>query len=200
MSSMSGNMGYGSSTGGGQMANASGSREKIPSGYRKGTIQNFSPEKMQLFKQLFSHVSPQSYTSRLAMGDEDLFNEMEAPALRQFSGLQGNIASRFSGMGMGGRRSSGFQNTMNQASSDFAQDLQSRRQDLMRNAIKDLMGMSTDLLGQNDQENYLVPKRQNQTAEMFGRLGGAIPGLISSFAGGGSPGSALKGAFSTFGG
>ena len=54
---------------------------------------------------------------------------MEAPALKQFSGLQGNLASRFSGMGSGARRSSGFQNTSNQAASDFAQQLQANKQD-----------------------------------------------------------------------
>jgi len=115
-------------------------------GYKR--ISNFSPEQMDLFRQLFGHLSPDSYTSRLAESDEGLFEEMEAPALRQFAGLQGNIASRFSGMGTGGRHSSGFQNTLTSASSNFAQDLQSQRQGLQRQAIKDLFGMGSELLGQ----------------------------------------------------
>jgi len=84
---------------------------------------------------------------------------MEAPALRQFSGLQSNLASRFSGMGgLGARRSSGFQNTMNSAASNFAQELQANRQNLQRQALQDLMGFSNSLLGQRPQENVLVEK------------------------------------------
>ena len=118
------------------------SGDKVPSGYKKGQLQQFTPEQMELFKSLFSQLGPDSYLSKLAGGDQSMFEEMEAPALRQFSELQGGLASRFSGMGMGGRKSSGFQNTTNQAASNFAQDLASRRQSLQQQAIKDLMGMS----------------------------------------------------------
>jgi len=119
----------------------------------------FNPEQMQLFQQMFSHVGPDSYLSKLAGGDEESFNQMEAPAMRQFQGLQGQLASRFSGMGMGARRSSGFQNTMSQASSDFAQDLASKRHSLQSDAIRQLMGMSGELLGQRPYENALIQKQ-----------------------------------------
>lgn len=130
----------------------------IPKGYSRGQLQQYDPQQMQLFQQLFSQVSPGSYLSRLAGGDQSQFDELEAPAMRQFQGLQGQLASRFSGMGMGARRSSGFQNTANQATSDFAQDLQSQRQGLQRQAIQDLMGMSNQLLGQRPQEQFLTKK------------------------------------------
>lgn len=139
-------------------ATGSNMGSKTPSGYEEARIQNFTPEMMQVFQEMMKHVSPDSYTSRLAAGDEDLFNQMEGSAKRQFAGQQGNIASRFSGMGMGSRNSSGFQNTMNQASSDFSQDLQSKRQELMRQAIQDLMGMSKDILGQKPYDTSLVEK------------------------------------------
>jgi hypothetical protein len=146
---------------------------KIPKGYQLGRIQNFTPEMMDLFKRMFSNVGPESYTSRLAQGDESLFEEMEAPAMKQFAGLQGNLASRFSGMGMGARRSSGFQNTANQASSDFAQQLQSRRQELQRGAIKDLHGMSTDLLSQRPYDQFLT-KKPDFMSQILGGSGEAI--------------------------
>lgn len=133
---------------------------KIPSGYKAGQLQQFTPQQMQLFGQLFSNVSPDSFTGRLAGGDEEMFNQLEAPALKQFGALQGNIASRFSGQGMGARRSSGFQNSMGQAGSDFAQQLQSNRIGLQRQAIQDLMGMSNSLLNQRPYENFLVEKQQ----------------------------------------
>lgn len=143
----------------------------MPSGFKVKQVQQFTPEQMDLFKSLFSQVSPDSNLSRLATGDESRFAEMEAPAMRQFSALQGNLASRFSGMGMGARRSSGFQNTMNQASSDFAQDLQSRRQELQRQALMDLMGISNSLLGQRPYEQFMVPKKPSFLESLLGGLG-----------------------------
>lgn len=173
-----------------------GMKEKIPSGYKKGSLRQFTPEQMQLFQQMFSNVGPDSYLSRLAGGDQGIFDEMEAPALRQFSGLQGNIASRFSGMGTGGRKSSGFQNTMNTASSDFAQDLQSKRQGLQQQAIKDLMGLSSDLLGQRPYDQFLAPKQEKKSG--WGGLIGAGLGGLGGFALGG-PAGALTGASMGYG-
>jgi len=152
---------------------------KAPKGYSYS--QQFTPEQMQLFQQMFGNVDQGSYLSRLAGGDQSLFSEMEAPAMRQFNELQGNTASRFSGMGMGARRSSGFQNTMNQASSNFAQDLQSRRQDLQRQAIMDLMGLSSDLLGQRP---YALAEKPQSGWSKFGQaVGGALPGVLGGIAG-----------------
>lgn len=187
-------------TGGNTRATATGkwAGDKIPSGYKAGQIQQYTPEQLDLFRSLFSQVGPDSYLSKLAGGDEGLFKQMEAPAMRQFAGLQGNIASRFSGQGMGARRSSGFQNAIGQAASDFSQDLQSKRQELQRQAIMDLMGLSSNLLEKRPYERFLSQKPENPWAEIVGKLGGAVPGLITSYLGGGSPSSAVRGAASNF--
>ncbi len=137
-------------------------KEKTPSGYRKYNVQNFTPAQMELLNQSFEHVNPNSYTAKLARGDQNAFNEMEAPALRQYNEMQGNLASRFSGMGMGARNSSGFQNASNAAAQDFAGQLQAQRQGLQRQAIQDLMGMSNDLMGQRPYDTGLVEKRQKE--------------------------------------
>ncbi|MEO8253190.1 MAG: hypothetical protein ABI554_02300 [Flavobacterium sp.] len=157
----------------------------IPKGYESGSIQQFTPEQMDLFKQLFSNVGSDSYLSKLAGGDQSYFDEIEAPALKQFSGLQGNIASRFSGMGLGGRKNSGFQNTLNSASSDFASGLQSKRQEMRQNAIRELMGLSGDLLGQRPQENFLAPKQKPWWQEMLTGIGQTAvkSGVESAFKG-----------------
>lgn len=154
---------------------------KVPEGYSLGRLKNFTPEQMNLFQSLFSQVSPQSFTGRLASGDQDLYNQIEAPALQQFSGLQGNLASRFSGMGLGARRSSGFQNTANQAASDFAQQLQSQRLSLQQNAIKELLGMSQGLLSQRPYEQTLAQKPQGFLDSLGGGLGQGIGALGSLF-------------------
>jgi len=190
------------------------SGSKVPSGYSQGSLQQFSPEQMQLFQQLFIHTDPQSFTSKLAGGDQSGFDALEAPELRQFNQLQGNIASRFSGMGgqgaLSSRNSSGFKNTLNAASSNFAQDLASKRMGLQRQAMQDLMGMSKELLGQRPYEQFLVEPAEKQSfwqkflggaapiagagiGGFFGGPAGAVAGsqigsaFGSAFSGGGSP-------------
>jgi len=134
-------------------------KERTPRGYGQVSMQNFSPEQMGLFQQLFGNLGPDSFTNQLAQGDQSAFGQLEAPALRQFNELQGGLASRFSGMGtMGSRRSSGFQNASSQAASNFAQQLQSQRQGLQRQALQDLFAHSNTLLGQRPVEKAIAQK------------------------------------------
>lgn len=168
--------------------------EKIPSGYKKGSIQQFDPRQMQLYESLFQHAGPDSFLSRLAGGDERAFSETEAPAYRAFNQQIGQLSSRFSGMGMGARKSSGFQNTATQAASDFSQDLASRRQALQFQALQELRGMSSELLGQRPYQHFLIEKQQRPS---FGQqlLSGVAPlagAAIGGFAGG--PAGAAMGA------
>ncbi len=168
---------------------------KIPKGYRQGQIQQFDEKQMGLYDRAHEQLGPDSYLSRLAGGDQSMFDEIEAPALRQFNELQGGIASRFSGQGMGGRRSSGFQNTMSAASQDFAGQLQAQRQSLQQKAIQDLMGMSNQLMGQRPYEQFMVEKQQKQNpwADIAGKFAGAIPGAAVGFLTGGPAGAAVGG-------
>lgn len=183
------NPGYGST--GGMRSNTGLMREKIPSGYKKASIRQFTPEQMELFQSLFGHLGSDSYLSKLAGGDEETFAQMEAPALKQFQGVLGNLGSRFSGMGMGGRKSSGFQNATTSAASDFAQQLQSQRQTLQRQAIMDLLGLSHQLLGERPYENYLQKKESSSSG--WGKIFGAGLGGLGGFLMGG-PGGAMAGA------
>jgi hypothetical protein len=191
MNSMYGGKG---AAGGRSRGNAAG--DIIPEGYSKGQLQTFTPEQMELHKQSFAQVSPDSYTSRLAGGDQSLFQEMEAPAMRQFQEMQGENASRFSGFGMGARKGSGFQNYQNQATSDFAMNLQSKRQELRRQAIQDLMGMSHELLGQRPYERSLVEDKEEKSnlSGWAGLAGAGIGAAGGFFASGGNPIIAMKGA------
>lgn len=153
--------------------------DKTPKGYKTAQLQQFTPEQMQLFEQMFSHAGPESYLSKLAGGDQSTFDEMEAPALRQFNELQGGLASRFSGAGMGSRKSSGFQNASTAAASNFAQDLASKRNDYRQQAINDLMGLSNSLLGQRPYDRQLIEKQQKS-----GGFGDALTGAASGAASG----------------
>jgi membrane protease subunit (stomatin/prohibitin family) len=146
----------------GAMSSQGMKRDIIPEGYQLGSLQTATPEQMQLYQQILGQTGPQSYLSRLAGGDEGLFKQMEEPAHRQFAQSLGGIASRFSGMGTGGRRSSGFQNTLGQAGSDFAQNLQAQRQQLQQQALKDLLGIQGELLNFSPYQKFLVPEQQKQ--------------------------------------
>lgn len=169
------------------MSNATGANTGLKgTGYNEARIQNFTPEQMQLFQQAFSQLGPESYLSKLAAGDESLFGQLEAPALRNFGALQGNIASRFSGMGSGARRSSGFQNTMGNAASELSERLASNRMNLQQQAIKDLMGMSSSLLQQRPYENFLIPQQKPFWQELLTSLStgvgqgiGSLPMLLA---------------------
>jgi hypothetical protein len=173
---------------------------KTPSGYSQGQRQIYTPDQVKLHQQMFQHAGPNSQLNRLAGGDQSAFAEMEAPALRQFSELQGGLASRFSQGGLGSRRTSGFQNESGQQASNFSQQLQSQRQDLQRQALQDLRGLSSELLEQRPYENYLV-KKQRKPSFWQRLVGGAAPiagGLAGGFFGGpqgAAAGYSLGGAF-----
>lgn len=157
----------------GQFANAA-RQGAMGSGNIQGfqKLPNFTPEMMQLFQSLFGHLGEGSRTSRLAAGDEGIFNEIEAPEYSKFTAGLGGLASKFSGMGgTGARKSSGFQNEANQALSDFSQGLASRRQGLSRQALQDLFSMSNQLLGQRPFEYREEEKKPSFWESLFGGLG-----------------------------
>jgi len=165
MSSMNGSYGYGG--------------DKVPKGYSAGRLSNFSPEQQQLFQQLFSGSSGGigsglEHLSKLAGGDQSYFDQLEAPALRQFGAIQGNLASRFSGMGTGARRSSGFGNTTSSAAQELSESLQSQRLGLQNQAIQDLLGLGQNLLGQKPYENTLMPKQLSGWQQFFNSIGGGL--------------------------
>jgi hypothetical protein len=172
-------------------------KENIPEGYEQFAINNYTPEQERVFKQTESLIRPDSFMARLAAGDSGEFAAMEAPALRQFNEMQGGLASRFSGIGMGGRNSSGFQNTMTSASQDFASQLQAKRLELRNKAISDMMGMSSQFLNFKPQEKGLVqkpPVEKKQWGSMIGTGLGAVVGGVYGGPAGAMVGSSIGGA------
>lgn len=155
-------------------------------GYNQVSTPNFTPEQMQLFQRMFGQVGPDSQLSKLAGGDQSQFEALEAPALKQFAGMQGNLASRFSGFGgpgsLSSRHSSGFQNSASQQAADFAGHLQSQRMNLQRQALQDLMGMSNQLLQQRPYEQFVMPKQKSFLQELgisaAQGVGNALPFLL----------------------
>lgn len=193
--SRSRNSGSRGATGAGISGNTGGN--VIPKGYKYAQLGQFTPEQQQLFQRLFGQVGPDSFLSRLAGGDQSQFEQLEAPALQQFNALQGNLASRFSGAGLGGRHSSGFQQASNQATSDFAQQLQAQRLGLQRQALFDMQNISHSLLGERPYQQFLSGPQDQQNKHSW--IGGALPfagAALGGIAGGifGGPPGALLGA------
>jgi hypothetical protein len=158
-------------------------------GYNQVSMPTLSPEQMNLFKQIFGAAGPginQSVGQLSQMaggGDENYWKQQEAPAMRQFEELQGNIASRFSGAGMGARKSSGFNNAQSGAAVDLSERLQSQRMGLQQNAISQLMGLYGSLMGTQTQENALIPKQKKWWEELAPALAGGIGQLGGTFGG-----------------
>lgn len=171
MSSMYGRQGMG-----GPAGTASGLKG---TGYQQASIQQFTPEQMDLFKSLFGQVGEGSFLSKLAGGDQGTFEQLEAPALKQFSELQSGIANRFSGAGLGARRSSGFANAQTSAAQDFASQLQSQRLGLQRQAIQDLMSNSQMLLGQRPQDQFLVQEQVPFWKQLLGSFASGAGGATA---------------------
>lgn len=166
---------------------ATGKPKKIGNtGYQSVTSQQFTPEQMELFTQMFGQVGPDSYLSKLAGGDQSAFGELEAPALQQFSELQGGLASRFSGMGgVGANRTSGAQNAQTSAASNFSQQLQAQRLGIRQNAMRDLQSMSSELLGQRPYSEHILEPKQKEPSfweKLLGSIGGAGAQLGGSYA------------------
>jgi hypothetical protein len=157
---------------------------KSPKGFSRGFTQQFTPQQMQLFSQLFGQVGPESFLGKIAGGDQGAFEQMEAPAWRDLSRAQGQMASRFSGMGMGAQKSSGFKNSMGQLGSDFAQDLQSKRMAYRQQAINDLMGLSQNLLNQRPYEQFFSEKPQGGFQKFMNFSSPIASALAGGFMGG----------------
>lgn len=169
-------------------------------------IQNYTPQQMKLFQNQFGMLGPDSYLYRLAQGDPQLMEEMERSNLREFTGTMGNLASRFSGQGTGGRHSSGFQLASGAEARNLQERLAAQRGQMQQQAIKDLMGLSNQILGQNPYDTFLTEPKKNFWNQAIGGLaplaGAGIGGYFGGMEGaefghklGSSFGSAFQGGY-----
>lgn len=206
-----GKFGIGSLLGGGGSKSSSGSKgaagnlaqgnaaggDIIPKGYSKGQLQNYTPEQMNLFQQLFSQVNPNSQLSQLAGGDTSSFEQLEAPAMQQFQGLLSDVGNRYSQFApgaMSAQRGSGFKQQLGAETSNFAQQLASNRMALQRQAMQDLLGISQGLLGSSPTSQFLIQKEHKPSAwgQALG-VGLPIAGAVAGGAFGGPAGAMIGG-------
>lgn len=173
-----------------------GSQVQGPEGYNVRAFQQFTPEGLDLLQSLFSHAEPGGYLSKLASGDQSAFGDIEAPMWQDFESALGLGAQRFMNPSHQARQSlkgsGGFQRGLGQASSDFAMKLASNRQNLQRQALQDLFGISESLFKQKPfQYEYTEkPDRQSFIQRLLQR-GLPIAGAAAGGAFGGPAGAQL---------
>jgi len=151
-------------------------KAKIP-GYNTQQLSTLSPEQQQLFSSVFGNMMPglQSgigHLGKLASGDQSAFEQLERPALSQFSSLMGGLSSRLGGAGL--RRSGGTGLAGSTAAADLAERLQGQRLGLQQNAIQQLLGLSQSLLGRQSVENVTMQKQRPAWQEFLMAM---APGL-----------------------
>lgn len=161
-------------------------KTKMPGGYRRVQYDKFTPEQQRVFSEMIGLLGPESFLNMIAQGDETAFEDLEAPAFRQFGEQMGGLASRFAGMGQGALKSSGFRNTASQAASDFAQNLQSQRLGLRRQATADIMDFGNRILNQQPYGEYMYAKRpkRNFFADVIGAVAAPVGAAIGGKFGG----------------
>lgn len=107
-----------------------------------------------------------------AGGDQQGFDQMEAPAMRQFQQqILPGIANRYAGSGISG--SSGMQNAFAGAGTDLAERLQSNRMGYHERARDQVMNLMQSLLGTPTSQFGLVQK-PNMMADIMKLLGTGV--------------------------
>lgn len=160
-------------------------------GYNQVSTPTMSPEQMQLFSSMMGGSAPGissglNNMSQMAQGGSpEFWEQLEQPAWNDFNKAQGQLASRFSGMGMGGRKSSGFSNASGGMAGEFSQKLQSRRMQMQQQAIKDLLGLGRELFSKDSYDTQFIPQKKSFWEEMGP---GSIEALIKA---GGTVGAAF---------
>lgn len=150
------------------------------SGYKLRNVPNFTPQQMQLFQQLLGGLSGGGgleggldFLSRLGMGDDEAFEQAEAPASSAFNKALGQLGSRYSQLGA--RDSSSFQQATSGAAAELGENLGAKRLGIQENAIERLLSLSQNLLGQKPYDTFLEKKRSGwdtagDIASVIGKL------------------------------
>ena len=189
-SSLIGATGYGGPSG-------SLSKPKNIAGYKQVQLPTMQPGQYQLFNQLLSGTGRGvsgglDLLGGMASGQDESFQGLEAPYFRTLQRAGGELGSRFSGMGMGARGSSGFQNALAEEAGGLSERLGSQRLSLQQNALQQLLQLSEALLGTRTHETLLTPKKQSWWQKLTG-ASAPIAGMALGGAFGGPGGAALGG-------
>lgn len=113
--------------------------------------------------------------------DEGFFNKFEAPAMRQFEEMSGDLGNRFASMGSGGSTgSTGFRNLLGREAQNLSTNLAAQRGQMQQNAVPQMLQYS-----QQPVSNWMTQMQQalQPTQNTYqGPSMGAFGGLAAPFA------------------
>src|ERR1044071_6394499 len=156
---------------------------KIPKGYSQYSLPTMGADQKHVYDMLRSQFQAGAgdvYQKLfgLAGGKSDMFEQLEAPALRQFQQqIAPGIAARSSGSGIS--NSSGMQNAIAGAGANLAENLQAQRMGLMERSMQNVLGLGDRLLGTQTQQFGLVQKENilRDIMQLLGSAGSQIGGI-----------------------
>lgn len=157
--------------------------------YQQLQVSTKDPRAMELYGQISQALSPhlggavQGLGQLAAGGTPEQWQQLEAPALRQYQQLVGGIGARYSGLGMGAQKSSAFQNELSGSAADLAERLQGQRMGLQQNALNQLLSLYQSLIGADTFENAFLPKKKPFWQELIGSLAPGVGAAGSQFGG-----------------
>jgi hypothetical protein len=175
------------------MATPASSRNVSRTPYQQIQVPTKDPRAMELYQQVAQALGPhlgnavQGIGQLAGGGTPEQWQQLEAPALRQYQQLVGGIGARYSGLGSGGaQKSSAFQNELSGSAADLAERLQGQRMGLQQNALQQLLGLYQNLIGTDTFENVFLPKQKPWWQEFASAIApgiGMAGGNFSSMAG-----------------
>ncbi len=151
----------------------------VPKGYKPFSLPTMDPQSAALHDQLVKLIGPGAgssvdFLSKIAGGNEGAFQQSEAPAWNALESGMGMAGTRYSNLGMGAQRSSGFKQAMGGMVGQFGQDLQSRRMALQQQAMQSLLGMSQSLMGTPTQSYGMAQKAPSFWEQLLPSLMGGM--------------------------
>lgn len=149
-----------------------------PSGYSQFELPTMGGGQKQIYDMLKSQImggQGQDVFAKLfgtAGGSQEGFDQMEAPAMRQFQQqILPGIANRYVGSGISG--SSGMQNAFANAGQGLAENLQANRMGYHERARDQVMNLMQSLLG-TPTSQFGLTKKQTPGADFLGSIGSGI--------------------------
>lgn len=158
----------------------------IPQGYKQYSLPTMGGQQKQIYDLLssqFQQGAPDLYSQLRSMASGAPNLALEAPIKRQYQEeIIPQLAAQY---GMSGtHKSSGFQNQIARQGRNLAEDLASQRSQMQQQAIQNLLGLGSQLLGTPTEQFGLVEEAQGPSiTELISQAGGALPGLLAELFG-----------------
>jgi hypothetical protein len=107
--------------------------------------------------------------------NQDFFNNMEAPAMRQFDEMGGELGNRFAAQGSGGSTgSTGFRNLLGREAQNLSSNLAAQRGNMQQNAVPQMLQYSQAPVSNwmSQMQQALQPTQNTYQGPSMGAFGG----------------------------